>query len=129
MLEARHPAATIDGDADGVEADLPTARPNALFAKVGGRQAADAPALALVKGVPGGGRARGPARLDLHEDQAAFVGDDQVDLSETGPVIASHKGVSEALEVLQRESLPGPAQYVSRVGPRGGHEPNVGAHL
>ncbi len=84
-------AGAVEGDADGVEADLGVARRVAAFAHPGGGEAADALLLAAVDaedralGAEGGVLAAG---LDLDEDERAAVEGDDVELAEAGAGVA-----------------------------------------
>jgi hypothetical protein len=83
--------------------------------RVSASHAANLVLLGLRKSVEGEGRAAGPARLDLAEDEGVAVAGDQVDLAATGVVVAGDDLVAEALEVPGGGVLAGAAQLVALV--------------
>ena len=85
------PAGAVEGDADGVEADLGVGREVAALGHPGGGEAAHAALLAAVDredralGAEGGALAAG---LDLDEDEGAAVAGDDVELAVAGAGVA-----------------------------------------
>ena len=81
----------VEGDADGVEADLGVEREVAVRGHPGGREAADPLLLAAVdredRALGAEGRALAPG-LDLDEDEGAAVAGDDVELAVAGAGVA-----------------------------------------
>ncbi len=122
MLNADDPAAAVEGDADGVEADLGVVRGVAAFAHPGGGEAAHALLLAAVDaedralGAEGGVLAAG---LDLDEDEGAAVEGDDVELAETGAGVALDDLPAGLGEAGGDQVLGGSADPLSLHGHRG----------
>ena len=131
------PAGAVEGDADGVEADLVVAREVAAALRhPGGGEAAD---LALLAGADREDRPLGAevgalaSRLDLEEDQGRAVEGDEVELAEAGARVALDDLPAGGGEARGDEVLGGAAQSEARLGhrpdassaPRAGGAPDV----
>jgi hypothetical protein len=116
VIEADEFVALVEHDADCVEADLGGGWAWLLVVQECAGHLPDLPALAVVEGVPDRARPPRAARLDLDEHERAFAADDEIDLTEPGPVVTSDDGVAQALEVLERTLLTAAAEEVTGIG-------------
>jgi len=121
VLDVEHSAASIEGDADRVEADFRVAADAAPFAHPGGRQTADAQLLAPVDREDGTlgpeGRAH-TAGLDLDEDQRLAVEGDDVELAVAGARVALEQLPARRREAGGDEVLGGAADALALSGHR-----------
>ena len=115
-------AGAVEGDADGVEADLGVVGGVAALAHPGGGEAADSLLLAVVDaedralGAEGGVLAAG---LDLDEDERAAVEGDDVELAEAGAGVALDDLPARGDQPGGDEVLGGAADPLSLHGHRG----------
>jgi len=105
VVEPHHPATRVEDDADRVEPQVEPVRALRHLAEVGGGHPAHLLLLVLVEPVPRRGHAPGTPRLDLHEDERAVVGHDEVQLAEAGAVVAGDDLEAEPFQMLGRELL------------------------
>src|SRR5215207_5416193 len=104
VLEADEGVALVDEDADRVEADALEERRAATLVEPEARDLAHPRLLAPVQVVPRHAAAE-PAGLDLREHDRVAVDRDQVELAETGLVVARDDPPAEPLEVLGGQLL------------------------
>ncbi len=126
MVDAGAAAGPRHGDPDRVQPHLLRTGARAPLAQPRCREAPQPGPLARPQalqgchgaGPRGGGAARGPAGLHLHEDERVPVEGDQVDLADAGADVALEDPEAEALQVPAREPLPEGAE-LARDGPPG----------